>query len=461
MRKGLLKKLLGVTLAVTLAAGMASGCGERTQDESQVVKSTQTDKTKETNNENKNQTETKITENSEEGGDVLADSGEETTISFVHWRSEDAEVYKKLISQFEEQNPNIKVEMEVTSADMSQYYALIKARLSGSQGLDVFAIHPGVYLSEYQEAGQLMDLTEQPFVKEYLESMVESCTVDGKVYGLPQAYNNHCVFYNKKIFAKYNLTPPKTWEDMENVCKVLKENGEETIVSGSAEEWVHEIPFIQLIGSYFKDDPLILQKLEQGEVKFTDEKFQAIFKDYQDMGKTGFFTKDAMGTKYEPSLALFAQEKAAMLNTGTWSVGGLKQQNPDLEFGIFLLPSRVGSPVVQLGPAQALTISANTKNSEASLKFLEFLSSKDAATLYANVTMQNSGVKDVKLDMDEMNMISDLIANEGGESVTCYHIIVKNVTLSDLWRQAMVRSFMGEDVSAVTSEIQSEWDASR
>lgn len=461
MRKRLIRKILGITLTVTLAASMTAGCGKSTQQETQPEKSTQAEETKENNNEKKNETDSVTSEASEKSEENLTDTGEETTISFVHWRSEDAEVYKKLISQFEEQNPNIKVEMEVTSADMNQYYALIKARLSGSQGLDVFAIHPGVYLSEYQEAGQLMDLTDQPFVKEYLDSMVESCTVDGKVYGLPQAYNNHCVFYNKKIFAKYNLTPPKTWEDMEHVCQVLKENGEETIVSGSAEEWVHEIPFIQLIGSYFKDDPMILQKLESGEAKFTDEKFQSLFKDYQDMGKEGFYTKDAMGTKYEPSLALFAQEKAAMLNTGTWSVGGLKQQNPDLEFGIFLLPSRAGSPVVQLGPAQALTISANTKNAEASLKFLEFLSSKDAATLYANVTMQNSGVKDVKLDMDEMNMISELIANDGGESVTCFHIIVKSVTLSDLWRQAMVRTFMGEDVAAVTAEIQSEWDTSR
>lgn len=444
MKRSTVSRTLGLAVAVVMTAGVLSGCSS-SEEARETQAQNQTEAVKETKAEDTKAEETKAND--------TADDGETATVSFVHWRSEDADVYKKLIGQFEEQNPNIKVEMEVTSADMNQYYALIKARLSGSEGLDVFAIHPGVYMSEYQEAGQLMDLTDQAFVSSYEQGMIDSGTIDGKVYGLPQAYNNHCVFYNKKIFAKYDLTPPKTWEEMENICNVLKENGEDTIISGSAEEWVHEIPFLQLVGSYFKDDPLILQKLETGEVKFTDEKFKQMFQDYQDMAKEGFFSKDAMGTKYEPSLALFAQEKAAMLNTGTWSVGGLKQQNPDLEFGIFLLPSRAGTPVVQLAPAQALSISANTKNKEASLKFLEFLSSKESATLYGNATMQNSGVKDIKLDMAEMNLVADLIKEAGGKSVTCYHIIVKDVALSDLWRQAAVKSFMGEDVSTVLTDI--------
>ena len=430
------KKVISTALGAVMCVSMVTGCGSKPVAEKAGAEETQ----------------------QVEKAEPAQTTEQQTTISFVHWRSEDAEVYKKLIGQFEEKNPNIKVEMEVTSADQNQYYALLKARLAGKDGLDVLAIHPGSYLKEFQKSGQLMDLTAQKFVSNYEQGMVESCTVDGKVYGLPQGYNLHTIFYNKEIFDKYGLKVPKTWDEMMQISKVLKENGEGTIASGSAEEWVHEMPYIQLMGSYFKDEPLILKKLEAGEVKLTDEKFQNIFKDYQDLNKNGAFMKDVMGTKYEPSLALFAQGKAAMLNTGTWSVGGLKQQNPDLKFGIFLLPSRAGSPVVQVSPAQAIAISANTKKQEASLKFVDYLSTVESATLYANATMQNSGVKGVKLDMEEMNLASDLIQSAGGKSYTCYHLLVENQKVMEIIHQAMIRGFLGEDIAVVTEDLQKQLD---
>lgn len=47
---------------------------------------------------------------------------------------------------------------------------------------------------------------------------------NGKLNGIPIAFNTSTFWFNKKIFEKYNLEYPKTWDDFFAVAKVLRED---------------------------------------------------------------------------------------------------------------------------------------------------------------------------------------------------------------------------------------------
>lgn len=51
----------------------------------------------------------------------------------------------------------------------------------------------------------------------------------------------------------------------------------------------------------------------------------------KELNDKGYFQQDALGTKDPAAGALFIQEKAAMLASGSYQLAQNKQQNPNLE----------------------------------------------------------------------------------------------------------------------------------
>ncbi len=69
--------------------------------------------------------------------------------------------------------------------------------------------------------------------KSFPKGFQASSTVDGKQYFVPTSYYWWAVYYNKKVFEKYGLEPPKTWDEFMAVNETLKKNGIHPIVTGT------------------------------------------------------------------------------------------------------------------------------------------------------------------------------------------------------------------------------------
>lgn len=382
---------------------------------------------------------------------------EEVTIRYIHFRSEDATVYEELNKKFEEQNPGIKVEMDVGSADQTEYYAILKTKIQGeADAVDVFAIHVGPQLQEYVNAGLVTDLTGSDAAKNYYDGFLDTAKVNDKVYGLPQAYNSYVVFYNKDIFEKYDLKAPTSWEELEAVCKTLKDNGQETIASGFGENWVFDLQIDGLLSSYYDGDPYVLQKLESGEIKWSDAGVKSAYSDLQKMAQNNFFMNGVTGTSYEASIALFTQGKAAMLNTGSWSVGGVLESNDAFRMGFFIIPNSRNQYYLIQDVGQSLAINAKSKKQEAAMKYLEFLSSPEAAKIYSDATLQTSTVKGVKAESEENNALNELVASY--PAVRSASAFVNTPEFADLYLEMSARAFNGEDIDKLMEEAQSVTD---
>lgn len=60
-------------------------------------------------------------------------------------------------------------------------------------------------------------------LKRYPEAFLKLGQAGGKQLGLPTRAHVQLLFYRKDLFAKHNLQPPKTWDDVVSVSKVLQD----------------------------------------------------------------------------------------------------------------------------------------------------------------------------------------------------------------------------------------------
>ncbi|KHF28384.1 putative ABC transporter substrate-binding protein YesO [Anoxybacillus sp. BCO1] len=139
---------------------------------------------------------------------------EQVEVTLAGWGGNPMEqkLLKQTLDEFEKKYPNIKVKHEVIS---DQYMDVIKTRLIGGEGPDVF------YLDAFEapamiETGVLEPLddyvTDDFDINDFEKPLLDAFKgPDGKIYGFPKDYSTLALFYNKKMFEEAGLDVPKTW----------------------------------------------------------------------------------------------------------------------------------------------------------------------------------------------------------------------------------------------------------
>lgn len=328
------------------------------------------------------------------------------TISFIHWRGEDAEVFDSLISKFEAENPGIKVEQQVYPSDQYQTTAQAKL-LDGSVG-DVFTSFPGAQFEAIAKAGLFADLTGESFVSNFAPALIEAGQKDGKQYALPYQLVYNMPIYNVKLFEKYGIEPPTDWDSFLAMAEKLKQEGIIPIAFPGAD--IGPGQFMNTMVMNNATDPDIFKKLEAGEAKLTDEWWVKTLSQFKELNDKGYFQQDALGTKDQGAGALFVQEKAAILATGSYQLAQNKKNNPNLEQKLLAPITVPADQAVYEGihtTTFMLAVNSKSEHPEEAKKWLEFLSKPENAGEYANGTGQNVTVQNVEYTSDELKAVAE------------------------------------------------------
>lgn len=338
---------------------------------------------------------------SSNSSDDSSQSEENVKISFIHWRGEDTKVFDELIAAFQEENPNIQVEMNVYPSE--QYLANIQAKLIDGNFGDVFASFPGAQFNSVLAGGLYEDLTDVDFAGNYNENLIKAGQKDGKQYAFPYQLVYNQPIYNKTIFEKLGLTPPADWEGFLAVSEELKKNGYIPIAFPGAD--IGPGQFVNSMMMNNNTDEEIWSKVEAGEEKLTNEWFVKTLSQVKELNDKGYFQPDSLGTSKDIAGSLFATEKAAMLATGSYMMAGNVAQNPELKQGL-LAPITVAADQAVFEGIHTTTfmlgVNARSEKKEAAKKFIAFLSRKENAEKYANATGQLVTIKDVAYNSPEL-----------------------------------------------------------
>lgn len=200
------RKIAAIGLSLLTAAALLTGCGGSAggADNSEAVSAGRAETSQEKE----------------------AVAGGQTTITFSLWDEIQSVVYQELIDKFEEQNPDIRVEMQLTPWD--QYWTKFDAAAGANQAADVFFMN--VWVPKYAQAGVLEPLdsymeTSGFDFSLYSPSIIENGIYEGKHYTVPKGTDSLAVMLNTALFEKYGVAEPTdgwTWEDMLTVCEELK-----------------------------------------------------------------------------------------------------------------------------------------------------------------------------------------------------------------------------------------------
>ncbi|MGP7819703.1 ABC transporter substrate-binding protein [Niallia sp. 01092] len=333
-----------------------------------------------------------------------------TTISFLHWRGEDAEVLNTLINKFEKENPTIKVKMDIVPSD--QYLTLAQTKLRDGKTGDIFTSFPGAQFEQLSKAGYFTDLSNDDFVKNYNENLITNGQKDGKQQAIPYQLVFNQPIYNTAIFKKLGIEPPKDWEGFLQVCETLKKNGYIPIAfpgDGAPAQFLNSM----VMNNEPNEDAL--KNLQVGKTKLTDEWWVKTLSQIKELNDKGYFQNDVLGTKTDGAVALVAQEKAAMLATGSFAISSVQKQNPKIELDT-LAPITVSADQAKYEGIHTstflLAINQKSEKKEAAKKFLAFLSQPDVASEYANGTSQHVTVKDVQYDSPSLQKLEPWISKK-------------------------------------------------
>ncbi|MCK9286142.1 MAG: extracellular solute-binding protein [Sphaerochaetaceae bacterium] len=239
------------------------------------------------------------------------------------------------IARFNEKYPQVTVEI-VSYGDMSNYKTKFATMMAaGGRDADVFQTWGGGQLAAYAGKGLVHDLTPSMGVDGWKErfspAALSFVSSNEKIWGVPVELANVMFYYNKEIFAKYNLAVPTTFTELLDVCTVLKNNQVIPIVlSLNKAEWVGDMFYQYLVTRVGGLEPFKKAIAREPGGTFEDPVFVEAAKLLRKMVDHGCFQEGFLGTEYASMRQVFTQEKAAMLLMGSWLPGQIASEAPQM-----------------------------------------------------------------------------------------------------------------------------------
>lgn len=324
----------------------------------------------------------------------LSVSAEETvTLRYGIWDSNQEPAIREIADAFEAQNPNIKIEIELTP--WKEYWTNLETSAIGGSAPDVFWMN-GPHVTEYVRGEMLLNLddyigsSETVAKEDFPESLIDLYTVDGGWYGMPKGFDTGAIWYNKELFDAAGVEYPTsdwTWEDFWEKAEALTdaENG----IYGTAVQLDEQSGWYNTIGMFggwvISDD-----KKESG---FADENTIAGVQCWIDMIDAGISPSYAQLSDTS-SNTMFESGKIAMQWGASYNLAEYSSMDEFKDkIDVVEVPSVNGQKSCVIhGLGQA--IFAQTEHPEEAWKFVEFLGGKEAMDMQAESGIDISARKE-------------------------------------------------------------------
>lgn len=331
---------------------------------------------------------------------------------------------RELAEEFSANNEyGVTVEFELYENE--QFKTKLTTLMASNEVPDVFFTWELGYLEPFVSAGKVMSLqealdTDAEWKGSFVDGILDYYTYDGEVYAIPSQIAYATMFYNKDIFAQYDLEVPTTYEEFLNVCTVLKENGITPIAMEASEAWVPAQFVLQLALGIGGGDTY--NAIMNGEEVWNNEVYVEAAADFQEMVNNGWFSEGMLAMSYDEAIMEFEAEEAGMYYMASWDASGFVVDRCPIKdsVGSFNIPGKIeaGQNCVVGSADTAYALSAECSNPEACIAFLKYITSQDWQ--YRDL-MTNAKIPTVKLEADQSEMgalVADIVNNM--EPITVY-----------------------------------------
>ena len=343
---------------------------------------------------------------------VMADDAETGTL--MGWYDEDD--MNPILEKVNEQMDG-KYVIEYTYVANTDYNNVLSTQLASGEGPDI--IMDGTNYPAEIKAGNVEDISDYDFVKEFNEAGMSLCSADGKIYGIPSYGWFSGIWCNASILEECGVEIPKTFDEFVAACETINEKGYNAYGFGIADDSTATSSLLgYLENSYYHnneeanpDGTDFDTKFAMGEVTMDGHINDCVNK-WCTLVEKGLIASESLGISCQEMLNSFKNGEVAFLHGGPWQYTELKESGVNFK----MLPqlSETGENEYVLGgPAACFGINVNTENHDGAEAALTALASVEVQQAFADANVGGTSYRSgVEAQMpEEYEYVADIINN--------------------------------------------------
>jgi multiple sugar transport system substrate-binding protein len=311
--------------------------------------------------------------------DIAAALQKKSSITVWGWAPQD----KDIVTAFEKKYPNVTVNLVNAGTSTTEYTKLQNAIKAGSGVPDVAQIEYYA-LPQFALANSVQSLDGyglDSLKSDYSAAVWDSVTVNGSLDALPQDTGPMALFYNQKVFQKYGLTVPTTWDQyVADAKKLHAANPNEYIFSDQGDPGFVTSMIWQAGGTPYKvsgTTNVTINTQDAGTKKFVAE--------WDQLEETGQLSQITPWTS--AWFTALGNGTIATLPTGAWMPGNLETSAAagSGDWRVAPLPTYDGTTAASAeNGGSSYAVMKSSSNALVAAGFLQFMNAGDGETIFAN-----------------------------------------------------------------------------
>ncbi|MBQ8287686.1 MAG: extracellular solute-binding protein [Clostridia bacterium] len=270
----------------------------------------------------------------------------------------------------------------------------------------------------------LTDEQKADFIKGYYDEGAQFG--DGKMYSLPLSKSTEVLYYNKTFFEKNGLKVPTTWDEMEAVCKQIKEIDTDCVPLGYDSEANWFITMCEQYGSEYTS-------ATGDHFLFNNQKNIDFVSRFRDWYQKGYVTTEELSGGYTSELFTMDASEKGNSYMCIGSSAGASYQKPTkdadgkyvFDVGITTIPQVDASnpKVISQGPSLCIFNKENSQEVMASWLFVEYLTT--TPEFQADFSMKSGYVPVIKSAAEDPVYKSEFLElADGGDYIQALSVKV-------------------------------------
>ena len=309
------------------------------------------------------------------------------------WDNSQRESMQALADAYHELNPDVTIEVQVTSWD--EYWTKLEAAAGSGNLPDIFWMHTN-YILLYADNGMLADVTDlydDDTYSHYSDiSIANTQGSDGRMYGIPKDKDTVCLVYNKEMFDAAGVSYPDenwTWDDLTAASQAIYDATGKYGYMAYADDQLGYWNFVYQNGGYILNDDKTAAGFDQ-PATIDAMKFYIGLQQNDWCPTQTYFAETAPGNA-------FFSEQGAMFLEGTWNLMAEMKNYPEMQgkWDVAVLP-KCPDPVSGDGRATisnglCYATSADNQDDEIIMGFLKWLGTEEAQQIHSSYGAAISG----------------------------------------------------------------------
>ena len=321
---------------------------------------------------------------------------------------DDSDIFKPLIDDFNKSFSQIKINYH--KKNQQTYERDLLETMASGRGPDIFMIHH-TWLPRYEDkiwAAPSDLITLKKVQDDFVDVVYDDFVKDDSIGALPLSVDTLALYYNKDIFNTNGIPQPaETWEAVLNDVErlILKDERDNIIQAGVALGTARNVNR--------STDILCLLMLQSGVQMVDEQSSKAVFNQSVKVGEERvylgqraleFYTDFSnplksvytWNTRMDYSIDAFYQGKAAMMFNYSYHLPTIRAKSPYLNFGVAPMPQiKTSAKDVNYANYWGLTVSHNSQESKAAWQFIIWLTGKENAQKYLELTKKPTARRDL------------------------------------------------------------------